>query len=156
MFSKAHSHYHQDCAQGAQWRVMCLGRDVQCCRCQWATWRESAGKQSQWLLGEPLDGVCDAVSRSRILIHWICSKPWLLFCQPLFLHPHPNPLFVQLMTPYSGWEEEESGLFGRVLHCWGSQEIIHRLSLFPTGEIMGGHRLSWYGSVPPWEGEWCR
>lgn len=90
-------------------------------------------------MGEPLDGVCDAVSRSRIFIHWICSKPWLLFYQRLFLRPHPNPLFVQLMTQYSGWEEEESGLFAESCTAGEARRLF-------TGSHFSPQEKSWVDS----------
>lgn len=41
----------------------------------------SMGKASQWLVGSPLHGVCDAIS--GICILFICLEPWLLVSQSL-------------------------------------------------------------------------
>lgn len=41
------------------------------------------------------------------------------------------------------------GFFGSILHGSGGWAFTHRLSLFPTREIMGPEVLFWHGALPP-------
>lgn len=41
------------------------------------------------------------------------------------------------------------GFFGSILHGSGGWAFTHRLSLFPTREIMGPEVLFWHRALPP-------
>lgn len=44
------------------------------------------------------------------------------------------PLSLQT-SQYSGWDEKEVGLFGSVLHSWGSWVLTHMFTLPPWEEL---------------------
>lgn len=91
-------------------------------RCLWAHW----GIHGQGVLGLArglLDGVWDLVSR-------ICVPARV----PSATFPASSHTSVmQLATQYSGRDEREMSLLGRIPHSWGSCGLAHMLSLTPCG-----------------------
>ena len=88
---------------------------------------------------------------SRFHVTFICSKPWLLFSQPLSLPQSFSSL------QFSGWGKKEVSFFYFILYIEGNQALTLILSLFPMGEIIGWAGLSWPQAVSPWRrGDACR
>lgn len=91
-------------------------------RCLWAHW-VIHGQSVLGLARGLLDGVRDLVSR-------ICV-PARVSSATFPASSHTS--VMQLATQYSGRDEREMSLFGRIPHSWGSCGLTHMLSLTPCG-----------------------
>lgn len=83
---------------------------VDCWGSFWVSWADVQAQSLQWLVGRPLDGVHDAISR--------------LVLSPGCWSPSCSSLHPPVTTPYSGCGERDLGICGSFLQSWGSWVLI--------------------------------
>lgn len=126
------SHYCQwEWAQVANHRVGVCVSETNGVWGPWVSWGDLRVMCLQQLKGGLLGRVCGAVSKICVLL-MSSESPICWTAAPCLCLPPP------VMIPYSLWSDIEMGLFGNILHDWGSWALTHMLSLFPHGR---NHRL---------------